>query len=401
MFNYPINVTIDTNIFDACKYDLSENSTLQVLANHVNEGKVRIYLSDIVLREAKAHLEKQAKDLYSLIRKNRADLLNVAGENFIEFAGLEGYIAIPNKEKVIENPCARFDEYIRSLKPVIFDNTLIDIGGIIEDYFEYNAPFEHSEKKRKEFPDAFIANQIREGLPKSDAVIISADKGFKSACSKGGDYIFYDSLGDLYNKISEQDTDYELTISILNELDEKINLAIKKNVENYEFISVYGRSQDRKGVVSGYDYSETMLRKIENVSHCLHIVDDIKDKKAVITLKCFADIEMDCYYKDYNNAPWDSEQKEYVYVDTKNIIEKHKARFGVRICLDLCKKKFELNDVVIFLGADTRKDRYIVEEEMEKPDWGGEYDTCPDCGCGISRKNDGGNGFCIDCAPNH
>lgn len=29
------------------------------------------------------------------------------------------------------------------------------------------------------------------------------------------------------------------------------------------------------------------------------------------------------------------------------------------------------------------------------------FDTCPDCGCGISLRNDGGNGFCIDCAWNH
>lgn len=401
MFNYPINVTLDTNVFDACKYDLSDNSTLRVLANHVKEGKVKIYLSDIVLKEAKAHLEKQSTDIYSLIRNNRADLLKVADENLIELTGLKGYIAIPNKEKIKENVYARFDEYVKSLNPEIFDNSLIDLDNVIEDYFEYNAPFEHSEKKRKEFPDAFIANQIREGLPKSDAVIISSDKGFRCACSKGGDYTFFNSLGDLYNKISEQDTDYDLTISILKDLDESIDLAIKENVENYEYITVYGQSHDRKGVVSGYDYSETMLSKIENVSHCLHIVDDIKDKKAVITLKCFADIEMDCYFKDYDNAPWDSEQKEYVYVNTKNVIEKHKARFGVRLCLDLCEKKFELNDVVIFLGGDTRIDRYIVDEEMEPLDWGEEYNTCPDCGCGISHKNDGGNGFCIDCAQNH
>lgn len=29
------------------------------------------------------------------------------------------------------------------------------------------------------------------------------------------------------------------------------------------------------------------------------------------------------------------------------------------------------------------------------------YGTCPDCGCPIGYENDGGNGFCIHCAPNH
>ena len=31
----------------------------------------------------------------------------------------------------------------------------------------------------------------------------------------------------------------------------------------------------------------------------------------------------------------------------------------------------------------------------------GAYTTCPDCGCKINFENDGGNGFCINCAPEH
>lgn len=33
MFKYPLAVTIDTNILDAAKYDLSDGSTLQLLKN--------------------------------------------------------------------------------------------------------------------------------------------------------------------------------------------------------------------------------------------------------------------------------------------------------------------------------------------------------------------------------
>lgn len=31
----------------------------------------------------------------------------------------------------------------------------------------------------------------------------------------------------------------------------------------------------------------------------------------------------------------------------------------------------------------------------------GAYNICPDCGCKINFENDGGNGFCINCAPEH
>ena len=40
-------------------------------------------------------------------------------------------------------------------------------------------------------------------------------------------------------------------------------------------------------------------------------------------------------------------------------------------------------------------------EETEDDGYDDVFDTCPDCGCGISLRNDGGNGFCIDCAWNH
>lgn len=40
-------------------------------------------------------------------------------------------------------------------------------------------------------------------------------------------------------------------------------------------------------------------------------------------------------------------------------------------------------------------------QEAEDDGYDDVFDTCPDCGCGISLRNDGGNGFCIDCAWNH
>ena len=53
MFKYPLAVTIDTNIFDAAKFDLSDNSTIRLLENYVKKGKIKVILSEIVIRESK------------------------------------------------------------------------------------------------------------------------------------------------------------------------------------------------------------------------------------------------------------------------------------------------------------------------------------------------------------
>lgn len=42
-----------------------------------------------------------------------------------------------------------------------------------------------------------------------------------------------------------------------------------------------------------------------------------------------------------------------------------------------------------------------TSDEIEDDGYDDIFDTCPDCGCGISLSNDGGNGFCVDCAWNH
>ena len=73
MFKYPLAVTIDTNILDAAKYDLSDGSTLQLLKNYVDDGIIKVVLSNIVVRESKKHLAKQVKRVCDIARKLRTE----------------------------------------------------------------------------------------------------------------------------------------------------------------------------------------------------------------------------------------------------------------------------------------------------------------------------------------
>lgn len=230
---------------------------------------------------------------------------------------------------------------------------------------------------------------------------MSNDSGFKQACVKDRDYVCYCSLGDLYDVINKQDENYKVVMSVLAEPDTQIDDQIRDNIEANELITVHGLSYDHKGVASGYDYMETSLSSIENVTHRLHIVDDIQENEAIITLNCSVDMEMDCYYEDYDNVPWDSDAKEYVYVETVHVVENHKARFGVRLYLNFQEKTFRINDVVIILGGDSRQERKIVNKYDSWSNNEKLYTQCPDCGCEITIQNDGGNGFCLNCASNH
>ena len=224
-------------------------------------------------------------------------------------------------------------------------------------------------RKKSEFPDAFIAQQIRNRFGETETVIIvSNDKGFIRACQESENCLFFNSLGALYNAISKEDAAYDDTIAVIKELQLRISAAVNEYIKDNENIDVNGLSYDKDGIESGYDYNEFYLHGISDVTFSVHSVDEISDNISIVTLSCKADIFADCYYEDYANAPWDPEEKEYVFVDTIKMREEHKARFGCRIEIDRAEKTFKVFPFTVILGGDSRRNRYEVEEHPVEDD---------------------------------
>lgn len=102
MFKYPLAVTIDTDIFDAAKFDLCDASPLKTLENYVKNGKIKVVLSDIVVRESKRHIADQIKKICGIMRKARAAALEESTEHLISTIGLGEILRIvTNKGELI------------------------------------------------------------------------------------------------------------------------------------------------------------------------------------------------------------------------------------------------------------------------------------------------------------
>lgn len=367
MIKYPIYVTIDTNILDAANFDFNEKSTLQLLVNYVKKGKVKVVLSNIVVKEAEKHIAKRGASICSLMRNLRADALKTATDYQIKQLGLGHILELStNKAEIRQKSIGLLHKYIADLDAEILDTSKIDLDAIIDDYFEIRAPFQNGEKKRKEFPDAFIANQIRERFGHEEMVaIISDDKGFIEACQPWDNHLFFSSLGALYGEMNKQEKFYAVTKDFVIAEKSNIELYLTQYIKNNVEINVIGLSHDRKGVTEGYDYTETYLNSLSDITIGIHSVDEIDDNKSIVTLKCEGSFTMDCFYEDYDNAPWDSEEKEYIYVDTVGIREKHKANFACRIEINRAENTYEILPFKIILGGDSRKERYEIEADLE------------------------------------
>lgn len=365
MFKYPLAVTIDTNILDAAKYDLSDGSTLQLLKNYVDDGILKVVLSNIVVRESKKHLAKQVKRVCGIARKLRTEVLQESTEHLVNYVGLNRLLEISkDKDALIQKSEELFDNFIREINAEILDTDLINLETIIDDYFEINPPFEEGEKKRKEFPDAFIADQIRKRFGETeDVAIVSNDSGFKKACKEAPNHFFFCSLGSLFDTINkEKEEAYAETINVIKELQFRIGSTLIEYIKSNENIEVRGLSYDKDGVETGFDYDESYLHNVSNIAFRVHSVDEMTDKYSKVTLLCKADISADCYFEDYANAPWDSETKEYVFVETIKTREEHTSRFGCRIEIDRETKSYKIFPFTIILGGDSRKDRYELEK---------------------------------------
>lgn len=369
MIKYPLYVTLDTNIFVANKFDFSKDSTLGLLVKYVAANKIKIVLSNIVITEVEKHITAESDKICSALRKLRADVIKTASEEYLGQVGLDIPLQILDKELYREKSQEIWKKFMDSLKPEILDTSKIDLEAIITDYFSVRPPFENSDKKRKEFPDAFIANQIRERFGKEQVVaIVSDDNGFKRACGNSENHIFYKALGELYDAISRQESEYLEIVQNINSLVTNYVSEIESLVMDNDCVEVHGRSYDNDEITYGFDYSETVAVAIRNIACKVRTVDEITEETVWATLLCTADIDAECSYEDYNNAAWDHETKSYYFLETRKNLEKHSARFCIRIEVDLKTDDMRIIPFKVILNGDTLRNRFEINEDDSEMD---------------------------------
>lgn len=362
MIKYPLYVTLDTNTFDANHYNFSDKSTLGLLKKYVKENKIKVVLSDIVIREAERHIESYCKETRRIFKKAGKDANKLFPISLIEAIGFSDHLSLPNETTINEKGQAKFKSFLCDIQAEILDMRQVDFVSIVDDYFAVNAPFENSDKKRKEFPDAIIAYEIRERFGESNPVaIISNDEGLKKACKKTPEHLFFPTLPELYNAINKRDRDYDKAVAIIKMLNESIIECIDGYIDD-DTIEVRGLSYDKDGISYGNDYDECCLSSHKIDSIRIHVIDDIDENRIIATLVVTGDITADCYYNDYNNAAWDFEEKEYIFLDTVHLVEEHKARFACRVEINRKSNNISVLPFKIILGGDSRVASYDYDE---------------------------------------
>lgn len=365
MIKYPLNVTIDTNVFEANKFDFGTDSTMSLLIKNVQNGKIKLVLSNIVINEVEKHICQRVDDVCGKARKLRKTYLDILPGQYLDDIGLGIYVQIPDKESIHKRASDVFAKFLENCMVERLDTSSVNLEEILKDYFAVRLPFENSKEKRKEFPDAFIAEEIRKRFGNDEIVaIVSQDNGFKAACTSSKNHLFFSSLRELFNQLSQNDIEYTTALESIKTNRDAILQAIENNIDDSR-VEVHGLSYDRDGIADGYDYDETYLEYCHLSGIKLHTIDDIDEDIIMASIWIQGNIAVNCYYGDYNNSPWDSEIKEYVSVEQKHILEKHDVRFACRIELNKKTNELRVLPFKIVLGGDSRKSRIEIDDEQD------------------------------------
>lgn len=153
MLRYPLSVTLDTNIFDAAKYDFDQNSVLSLLIEYVEKGKIQIVLSDIVIQEAKKHIAQQTNNIYTFAKRIKKEIYKSFPSQIVSYLELDRLLEFSKEkgeqEKLKSQRINCFDELLRKTNAEILKFDSVDLEKVINDYFMINPPFESNGMKKK------------------------------------------------------------------------------------------------------------------------------------------------------------------------------------------------------------------------------------------------------------
>ncbi len=356
--NYPVSVFIDTNVFEAAKFDFSSTSVLNKLIEFVDEGYIKIYLSNIVVYEVTNHIKKHVKEICNKRKKLHGEIFKLLAEPNLELTSFSDAFSNINKNKLEDEMVKLFDDFLKKSAAEILNSEGVDCNKIVLDYFHFEPPFENNDKKRHEFPDAIMAAKLRNVFSNSELHIIGTDKGLKKALENIEDFVFHESLKEMFDLINKENESVYSDIKEFIESDQSFAINMKNDIYNYIMdnnVDVDGCKYDRNGVADGHVYDETYVMDVSEINFEFYSIDRISTDIVSVTLQAAANIVVDCSYFDEENSAWDNEEKEYILEVTGKVLETHKAEFDIEVEIKINDNDYEIYDIFmdIVLDEDT------------------------------------------------
>ncbi len=319
-------VFIDTSVFKANNY-FSATSKINKLAELASKGRISIVLTSITKAEIIKHLTRDIENARKSVRKKDNDVLrNIKGTDDY-FSALDNIDAEKTAIEMVNAFVKRSEAYVIGLE------YCKDIEGIFKKYFKQEFPF--SEKKQKEFPDAFSLAAL-EGYNRSrqyKMVVLSTDPDMQNYES---DELYAVDFKKYISEKMSEDVDLSSLYEELNGNSDRLKDKLESEILDYlDDVSLYYDKIQNGDIhyVSVYD-----VRVDFNADDVY--INESNDETIVFELEIHVNYRVGISYDDYTNATYDNEDKEWY--GTEDTHEDFDESGSTVVCMKFDKQSKEI-----------------------------------------------------------
>ncbi|MCH9694142.1 MAG: PIN domain-containing protein [Gammaproteobacteria bacterium] len=175
------NIFVDASIFIGQNYNY-QGAVFENLARLAESGQARVFVTDIAVREVRAHIAEdiaKANHATSKFRKDARILRNLDGAPF------DSMFSEFDDEKAAAALNAQLDAFLEKIGATTLLTSGVSIEKVFDKYFDKSPPFGEG-KKKSEFPDAFTVEALEVWCEaeKEKMYVASTDPDLASACEQ-------------------------------------------------------------------------------------------------------------------------------------------------------------------------------------------------------------------------
>lgn len=334
------HVFLDTEVF--VRFGFKYSSTpFKALADLIARGRLKLVITDIVIREVEARIHKAVSDAAAVHKRFSKDA-RVLGSSNLD--GVADKIERFDEAAVATNVKENFHKFLADNKAITIATMDVSLDEVLDDYFTGKPPFDTADKKA-EFPDAITVKALVDwgDAEGAEILVVSGDHGVRSACAPV-DYLH------------ENDTVQAMLDHVAND-DKRRADFIRQQIEKHQ-------EEIKRQVIEGFqdryffviDENGDAEVTVENAALGDVEILEIGDDEATVEVSFKIDYEADVSYDDPDMMSYDSETGQTFSWATREDTVHRRAfvRAEVGVIFDgLDPDNFDINYITVTDPADS------------------------------------------------
>jgi len=318
-------VFIDTCAYKNKNFQFGDHTLLK-LQNLLEEDKIQLLITDITIKEIEGHLLKMSA---SAIKKLK-DYIHADGKILRATPELTIHSIFDSitKHDIYNSINSKFNEFLDS--PRVENVSIKDVNPevVFNKYFLNEPPF-ISEAKKHEFPDAFVLEAVKD-VAKSRLLkiyIISTDGDMKAYAENDENCIHLSSIDELVDLVLRNDQELLEPITFADSVFLSLEGEIKQRAKD-----ILSESQF-EAEFEGFEYldEEVYELEIDKIDISNKTLIEVSNESAEYELEFEVELTATYMLPDYDNSPWDPEDKVYVFLRKHEITKTHKQKYSANI----------------------------------------------------------------------